>query len=167
MAEYLVIQKRILHELGDWHVAALFTDIALWSKMYVSHQRNHNFEYPHGIEPDKGWCYRSAEDFERDWLLTRRPMERSRKALIESGYIEMKRVGIPARSWYRLTPKGAALAWPDKTELIDQIDQSKSDDMSSIDCTEQPINDGHGARVKANKVDCTRLYRTAKHTYRI
>jgi len=86
--EELVIKKKILHELGDWHVAALFTSIATESADW----QHHTFEW-----------------FENDWLLTRRPFERARKALVDGGYIEVKRAGIPARSWYRLTPKGVAL----------------------------------------------------------
>ena len=92
MEDCLIIEKRVLHELRDWHVAVFFTSIANMA------------------EGSREWCQRNAEEFEKEMLLTRRPMLRSRKYLVDHGYIETKRAGLPARSWYRLTPKGAALA---------------------------------------------------------
>ena len=82
----------VLCAFKDWHVAALFTSIANMS----------------GNSED--WCQCNADQFEKDLFLTRRRLERSRKHLVDHGYIETKRAGIPARSWYRLTPKGVALA---------------------------------------------------------
>lgn len=92
----LAIERRVLLVFKDWHVAVLFTSIASMA------------------DNSEDWCQCNADQFEKELLLTRRRMERARKYLADHGYIETKRAGIPARSWYRLTPKGVALASPTK-----------------------------------------------------
>lgn len=98
MSDFWVIQKRVLHTLGDWHIAVMFTGIA--------EMADHSDE----------WFQCDAAYFEEEWMLGRRPLVRAREYLADKGYIEAKRAGMPARSWYRLTPKGVTLASTIKME---------------------------------------------------
>lgn len=91
MSDHLKIQKRVLTELGDVAATILLADL---------HQR---------ATSEEEWMARSAEGLQDDWLLTRRLLERGRDLLINRGYIEMKRAGIPSRTWYRVTSKGMEL----------------------------------------------------------
>lgn len=91
MSDFGVISKRVLHTLKDWHITVFFAGI--------TEIGDHSGE----------WFQCDAVYFEEEWLLTRRTLVRAREFLAENGYIETKRRGMPARTWYRFTVKGIAL----------------------------------------------------------
>ena len=69
-------------------VAALFLSQAwYWSK------RHNN---------DDGWFYNTQEDWEEETGLTRFEQETARKILKRLSILEEKRVGVPAKLYYRL-----------------------------------------------------------------
>jgi hypothetical protein len=50
----------------------------------------------------EGWFWKTAEEWTEETCLTRREQETCRKRLLQLGFIEEKRTGIPARMFYRL-----------------------------------------------------------------
>jgi len=61
------------------------------------------------IEPSaSGWFSRSQEQWADETGLTRWEQETARRALRSFGFLEERRIGMPAKLWYRVRPE---LVW--------------------------------------------------------
>ena len=58
------------------------------------------------IEPsDNGWFSRSQEQWTEETGLSRWEQETARRALRSAGFLEERRVGMPAKLWFRVHPE--------------------------------------------------------------
>ncbi len=58
------------------------------------------------IEPsDNGWFSRSQEQWTEETGLSRWEQETARRALRSAGFLEERRVGMPAKLWFRVRPE--------------------------------------------------------------
>lgn len=58
------------------------------------------------IEPSaSGWFSRSQEQWTEETGLSRWEQETARRALRNAGYLEERRVGMPAKLWFRVCPE--------------------------------------------------------------
>ncbi len=80
--------QRSFRKITGSTVAALFLSQAYyWSKRH---------------DDDHGWFYNTQEDWEDETGLSRSEQETARKVLKRLGILEEKRVGVPARLYYRI-----------------------------------------------------------------
>jgi hypothetical protein len=57
------------------------------------------------LDPDSnGWFMKSQEEWTEDTGLSRWEQETARRALRSAGFLEERRVGMPAKLWYRVRP---------------------------------------------------------------
>lgn len=52
-----------------------------------------------------GWFSRSRDEWTEDTGLSRWEQETARRALRSSGFLEERRVGVPAKLWFRVRPE--------------------------------------------------------------
>jgi DNA-binding protein Fis len=79
---------RVFVELtGSVTAALMLSQIVYWSKR---------------TSDDKGWFYKTREEWAEETGMLRREQETARKALRKHGFLEEKRVGVPAKLHYRL-----------------------------------------------------------------
>lgn len=71
--------------------AALMLSQAIWTSQEIDHTAN-------------GWFSRSQEQWAEATGLTRWEQETARRALRSSGFLEERRIGMPAKLWYRVHP---------------------------------------------------------------
>ncbi len=75
--------------------AALMLSQAIWTSQEIDHTAN-------------GWFSRSQEQWAETTGLTRWEQETARRALRSFGFLEERRIGMPAKLWYRVRPE---LVW--------------------------------------------------------
>jgi hypothetical protein len=75
--------------------AALMLSQAIWTSQEIDHTAN-------------GWFSRSQEQWAEATGLTRWEQETARRALRSFGFLEERRIGMPAKLWYRVRPE---LVW--------------------------------------------------------
>jgi hypothetical protein len=83
---------RCLVPVAGGVTAALMLSQAIWTTQ--------------GLDPaSDGWFMRSQEDWTEETGLSRWEQESARKALREAGLMQERRVGMPARLWFRVCPQ--------------------------------------------------------------
>lgn len=75
--------------------AALMLSQAIWTSQEIDHTAN-------------GWFAKSQEQWAEETGLTRWEQETARRALRSFGFLEERRIGMPAKLWYRVRPE---LVW--------------------------------------------------------
>lgn len=75
--------------------AALMLSQAIWTTQEIDHTAN-------------GWFSKSQEQWAEATGLTRWEQETARRALRSFGFLEERRIGMPAKLWYRVRPE---LVW--------------------------------------------------------
>jgi len=75
--------------------AALMLSQAIWTTQEIDSTAN-------------GWIYKSQEQWAEATGLTRWEQETARRALRSFGFLEERRIGMPAKLWYRVRPE---LVW--------------------------------------------------------
>ena len=71
--------------------AALLLSQAIWTTQELDPESN-------------GWFVMSQEEWTEDTGLSRWEQETARRALRSAGFLEERRVGMPAKLWYRVHP---------------------------------------------------------------
>ena len=71
--------------------AALMLSQAIWTTQDLDPESN-------------GWFMKSQEEWTEDTGLSRWEQETARRALRSAGFLEERRVGMPAKLWYRVRP---------------------------------------------------------------
>lgn len=75
--------------------AALMLSQAIWTSQEIDQTAN-------------GWFSRSQDEWAEATGLTRWEQETARRALRSFGFLEERRIGMPAKLWYRVRPE---LVW--------------------------------------------------------
>lgn len=75
--------------------AALMLSQAIWTSQEIDQSAN-------------GWFARSQDEWAEATGLTRWEQETARRALRSFGFLEERRIGMPAKLWYRVRPE---LVW--------------------------------------------------------
>ena len=75
--------------------AALMLSQAIWTTQEIDHTAN-------------GWFAKSQEQWAEATGLTRWEQETARRALRSFGFLEERRIGMPAKLWFRVRPE---LVW--------------------------------------------------------
>lgn len=81
---------------------------------------------------DEGWFYKDQREWEEETGLTRREQESARRHLIEAGYLEEERRGVPCRLFYRVKIDNLDAALMDMA----QISHSSLHGSAKLDCPE-------------------------------
>lgn len=101
----------------------------------------------------EGWFYKTQAEWTEETGMTRREQETARKKLVNKGYIEEVRRGVPCKTYYRLDREAleAALmqvAQKRHSSMADSAIQECTNTPSSmaesakLDCTDAPDSDG-------------------------
>ncbi len=78
-----------------------------------------------------GWFYKTAPEWERETALTYEEQKTVRRKLRERGILEEKKVGLPARNFYRVNLDKIAL-------LIAESRLKQEEGKSTVQCGEKP-----------------------------
>src|SRR5687768_2800457 len=82
-------QVALAHAVGSATAGLLLSQLWYWSR--------------HTTERDRdGWFYKTMDEIHAETALTRSEQMTARKKLVERGLLEEKRVGLPARMWFRV-----------------------------------------------------------------
>ncbi len=76
--------------------AALMLSQAIWATEQLAAER-------HGAEAN-GWFTKSQEAWSEETGLSRWEQETARRSLRNAGFLEERRVGMPAKLWFRVRP---------------------------------------------------------------
>lgn len=91
------------------------------------------------IDPD-GWVYKTQKEWETELAMTRRNQETVRKKLVESGLIEEKLKGVPARLHYRYKPENVYNALTRLAESDEQADLNETSENGGKSHTREDEN---------------------------
>ena len=73
--------------------AALMLSQAIWTTQTIEPAAN-------------GWFSKSQDQWSEETGLTRWEQETARRALRSAGFVEERRIGMPAKLWFRVRPEG-------------------------------------------------------------
>lgn len=82
---------RCLVPIAGGITAALMLSQAIWTTQELDSESN-------------GWFMKSQEEWTEDTGLSRWEQETARRALRNAGFLEERRIGMPAKLWYRVRP---------------------------------------------------------------
>lgn len=82
---------RCLVPIAGGITAALMLSQAIWTTQELDPESN-------------GWFMKSQEEWTEDTGLSRWEQETARRALRNAGFLEERRIGMPAKLWYRVRP---------------------------------------------------------------
>jgi GH15 family glucan-1,4-alpha-glucosidase len=85
--------------------AALMLSQAIWTTQELDPEAN-------------GWFIKSQEEWTEDTGLSRWEQETARRALRSAGLLEERRVGMPAKLWYRVRPDHVWQALRDRAASV-------------------------------------------------
>lgn len=89
-----------------------------------------------------GWFYKTQADWEEETGMTRREQETARHKLVELGFLEEKKQGIPCKIWYRVNDKILLSALNNLANKSAQKRQHSMAESAKQSCTNPPISAG-------------------------